>query len=107
MALSHRERRTLEEIERGLQSDDPTLAGRMAVATVIAGPGRPARFTWFGLLFGLQITLVGFAASAGVISFGMLIALYGLLLFACSAGSLLRDLRRRRAGGLRVRRRPA
>lgn len=101
MALSHRERRSLAEIERGLQSDDPTLAGRMAVVTALDGRDRPGRFAWIGLLLGLQVTLVGFAAAAGPISFGMLVAFYGLVLFGCSAWSLLRGHWRRPVGGRR------
>jgi hypothetical protein len=95
MALSHQERRTLEQIERGLHCDDPTLAARMAVGSVTAGAGLPGRWAWFGVLLGLQVTLVGFAASAGVISFGTVIGFYGLLLLGSSAMSLLCGLRRR------------
>ena len=106
MSLSHQERRTLQEIERGLQSDDPALAGRLAAGTWASGAsGRPGRMAWFGLLLGLQVTLVGFAAAAGLISFGVIIGLYGLLLFAGSFRSLLRDRSLRRAYRILVRRR--
>jgi hypothetical protein len=98
MALSHQERRTLAEIERGLQSDDPTLAGRMTGATVTADRWQPHRWAWFGLLLGLQVTLVGFAAAGGPISIGMIVGLYGLLLLGSSAVSLWCGLRQRRAG---------
>jgi hypothetical protein len=100
MALSHHERRTLEGIERGLRSDDPGMAGRMNPGT---GPahGHPKAKAWFGLLLGIQVTLVGFATAAGAISFGMIVGMYGLLLLACSAGSLLRDGWRRRSGLVR------
>lgn len=101
MALSHQERRTLAEIERGLQSDDPAMAGRMTVATVIPDGWPPHRWAWFGLLLGLQVTLVGFAAARGVISIGTIVGLYGLLLLAGSTGSLCCGLRRRRAGRAR------
>lgn len=89
MGLSHQERQSLEEIERGLRSDDPTMAGRMAVGAPAAEGRRPDGWAWFGLLLGLQVTLAGFAATAGLISIGTIIGLYGLLLFASSAGSLL------------------
>ncbi len=96
MVLSDQERRALEEIEWRLQADDPTLAGRMAVETDTAGARRSDRWAWFGLLFGLQVTLVGFAAAGGLISFGTIIGLYGLLVLTGSATALLSGLRHRR-----------
>lgn len=104
MALSHQERRSLSEIERGLRLDDPTLDGRMAAGTAAAAVGRPGGWTWFCLLLGLQVSLVGFAAAAGLISIGMIVGLYGLLLFASSAVSLLCCLRHRRVGRILPRR---
>lgn len=96
MVLSDQERRILEEIEWGLQADDPSLAGRMAVDTDTTDVRRSDRWAWFGLLLGLQVTLVGFAAAGGLISFGTIIGLYGLLVLTGSATALLSGLRHRR-----------
>lgn len=97
MALSDQERRSLEEIERRLHSDDPSLAGRMSAPGVTAGGMHPDRWAWLGVLVGLQVTLIGLAVAAGLISFGTIIALYGSLLLTISSVTLLRRLRRRRA----------
>jgi hypothetical protein len=78
MALSDREQRLLDELERGLYETDPNLAGKMSNP----GARTPARLL-LGLIIGLiGISLIVFAVVIQVAFFGVfafLVMLTGLI----------------------------
>lgn len=72
MALSDREQRLLDELERGLYESDPNLAGK------IAGTRTPARLI-AGLVIGLiGLSLIVFAVAIQVAIIGVVAFLFTL-----------------------------
>lgn len=91
MRLSRQELRALDEIGRGLRSDDPTLA-----ATLTADADRRVWLAWPALWIGWVVMIAGFTAARGWISGGAIVGIYGLALLLVATTTLLRELARRR-----------
>jgi hypothetical protein len=84
MALSEREQRLLDELERGLYESDPNLANK------ISGSRTPARMI-LGLTIGLiGVSLIVFAVIIQVAFFGLfafLVMLTGLIVASSNLGA--------------------
>lgn len=94
MRLSRQESRTLDEIGRGLCSDDPPFAARLTATS--ADNDRRQWVTWPALWIALVVMIAGFSAARGLISGGVIVGSYGLVVVLVAAATLLRDVARRR-----------
>jgi hypothetical protein len=94
MRLSRQDRRALDEIGRGLRSDDPGLATALT-ATTDADADRRVWLAWPALWIGWVAMIAGFTAARGWISGGTIVGIYGLVLMLVAATTLLRELARR------------
>jgi hypothetical protein len=102
MRLSRQELGALDEIGRGLHSDDPALAATLTTPTT--DTVRRRRVAWSALWIGLVVMIAGDTAACGLISGGTIVGFYGLGLLLLAASTLLRDLARQhgRRDGRRI-----
>jgi Flp pilus assembly protein TadB len=101
MPLSERERRILEEIEKGLNKEDPSFAREVRRKAPRAADRRRVKLGAVLLVTGLLVLLAFFVTSAiliGVTAFALMVA--GVVLIA---GSLLGSLAPRRPPGPGIR----
>lgn len=102
MALSEREQRLLDELERGFYETDPTLANKISSSGVV----NPARLI-LGLVIGLiGVSLIVFAVAIQVAFFGVfafIVMLTGLIV----ASSNLNPQKPAKSGETAAKRQPA
>lgn len=94
MRLSRQESRALDEIGRGLCSDDPPFAATLTATS--ADHDRRQRVAWPALWIGWVVMIAGFSAAQGLISGGVIVGIYGFVVLLVAAATLLRDVARRR-----------
>ena len=91
MTLSEHEQRTLAEIETCCFADDPGFAGRLDLAAAHARRSRIRLIAQCAIWLGSMMLVTGAGLARGVVSFGVVIACYGLALIVAGAVAWIRN----------------
>jgi len=96
MTLSRDEQRRFEEITTSFRADDPVFASRLDVVEAQRRRRFGAALARSGIWAGALLLVFGLTGSRGLISGGVVVACYGLLIMVITVVATVRGGTRRR-----------